>query len=1459
MTNRKKTPSWLPVLILASLGISVSPHQVLTRTSEVSRALSPVLSSYEVIRMAPGEIEQQVRTTGELRLRFNETDFYFNLEPHDMRAPNYRAVEIGPGGVRRTLPPQPVHTFKGVLAGREDTRGRFNLTDGGVEGVVYAPEGWVYVEPLRNYLPSAPAGELVVYSHADIKPGEALKCGVSLPKRLERGVNRVQAQVQSDTPTSYVVEVATEADYEYVRTLGGSEEANREILGILNQVDGVYQNELLLQLRIGFQHTWDTPNDPYTAEDVFDRLDEFVAYWNSNFAAEQDYDLAHLWTGTDHDVPRGVAYESVVCAVRSLSYGLSKHNHFGRHKLSKYITVAHEIAHNLGATHPISYGSAYSPSEGACSTSIMWVGTVQGSGLTFCRLSREEIAEYVSRNHYCLTREPILLKPPTRLWISRSSFSPTTFSRVDLAWRDNSTVETGFIVERRRVGWSQWSELERTGANITEFSNTGLFPGITYIYRVRAFNDREFSAYSNEVEVTAASGARNRENWIIDTVAGSGRGRPHPVYPGNIIGSYGGDGGPAVEADLNYPRGVAVDGSGNLYIADTGNHRIRRVDATGIISTVAGTGQRTEVEVHIGGWLGEYGGDGGPAVEAHLNYPTAVAVDGAGNLYIADAWNHLVRRVDAGGTITTVAGSGTGTGRERYNNQGGYSGDGGPAVEARLNGPWGVAVDRSGNLYIADAGNQRVRRVDGAGVITTVAGNGTSNYSGDGGPAVEASLRGPVKVAVDGLGNLYIADSANDRIRQVDRSGIITTVAGVGHGRFSRKPGPANMAVLDNPLGVAADGLGNLFISDSWNNHIRRIDSMGIITTIAGTLNPLGYPEEDFSGDGGPAIRAGLGFPKGIAVSTSGTVYFADRWNHRIRALARTPQAPTRLTATAVSSSRINLAWQHDSTNVKGFRIERRVARRAVWSEIGMTAASTRRFTDMGLKPTTTYEYRVRAFNVVRSSVFSNVARAKTLEVVPPTLTRFNPTRGPVGARVTLTGTHLNEATAVAFNGVRAPEFEVVSGTSIEAVVPSGATSGPISVVTPGGTAVSAEPFTVVFPPTLTGFTPATGPAGTRVTLTGTHFLGATEVLFNRVSAPVFEVVSATSIEAVVPPRATSGPISVVTPGGTAVSTEPFTVALPPTLTRFTPATGPAGTRVTLTGAHFLGATDVRFNGVSAVEFQVVSGTSIEAVVPSGATSGPISVVTPGGTAVSTEPFTVVPPPTLTRFTPATGSAGTRVTLTGTYFLGATDVRFNRVSAVMFEVVSGTSIVAVVPPGATSGPISVVTPGGTAVSAEPFTVVFPPTLTGFTPTTGPAGTRVTLTGTHFLGATDVRFNRVSAVMFEVVSGTSIEAVVPPGATSGPISVVAPGGTAVSAEYFTVTTGIGSRLFVPIVLRAPGRTPGSFFTSELTLTNRGSTAANIHYTYRASFGGGRARLWILWDPAGSGSFPTPSPT
>ena len=241
---------------------------------------------------------------------------------------------------------------------------------------------------------------------------------------------------------------------------------------------------------------------------------------------------------------------------------------------------------------------------------------------------------------------------------------------------------------------------------------------------------------------TVAAVAQSSTSYRIDTFAGTRAVR---------------DNGPAVNARLWDPQGVAVDGAGNLFIADSLNDRIRKVDASGTITTVAGTGE-----------LG-FSGDGGPATSARLSRPNDVAVDGAGNLFIADSGNNRIRKVDATGTISTVAGTGRTGG-----------GDGGPAVQAQLHGPSGVAVDGAGNVFIADRYNYRIRKVDSAGVITTVAGTGVRGSSGDGGPATSARLSGAEGVAVDGAGNVYIADEGNDRIRKVDSAGVITTVAGTG-------------------------------------------------------------------------------------------------------------------------------------------------------------------------------------------------------------------------------------------------------------------------------------------------------------------------------------------------------------------------------------------------------------------------------------------------------------------------------------------------------------------------------------------------------------------------------------------------------------------------------------------------------------------------------------------------------
>jgi len=342
------------------------------------------------------------------------------------------------------------------------------------------------------------------------------------------------------------------------------------------------------------------------------------------------------------------------------------------------------------------------------------------------------------------------------------------------------------------------------------------------------------------------------------------------VVAGNGISGYSGDGGPATSARLDSPGGVALDSTGNLYIADRWNYCIRKVSPAGIITTVAGGGYYSDL------------GDGGPATSARLDSPGGVAVDSAGNLYIADERHNRVRKVSPGGTIATVAGDGfqdtLGYGR--------FSGDGGPATSASLAWPSGVAVDSAGNLYIADARNNRVRKVSPGGIITTVTGDGRYRYFGDGGPATSASVAWPSGIAVDSADNLYIADSSNHRTRKVSAAGTITTVAGDGfkdasiHGRYSGDGGPATSASLDSPSGVAMDWAGSLYIADTQNHRIRKVSPGGAIATFAGN------GAYKFAGDGQAATLASLSSPKGVAVDLAGNLYTADYWNNRIRKIS---------------------------------------------------------------------------------------------------------------------------------------------------------------------------------------------------------------------------------------------------------------------------------------------------------------------------------------------------------------------------------------------------------------------------------------------------------------------------------------------------------------------------------------------------------------------------------------------
>jgi len=323
---------------------------------------------------------------------------------------------------------------------------------------------------------------------------------------------------------------------------------------------------------------------------------------------------------------------------------------------------------------------------------------------------------------------------------------------------------------------------------------------------------------------------------------------------GNGTAGFVGDGGAATLAEFNQPMAIALDSSGNIYVADGFNDRIRKVNTGGIILTHAGNGGTG------------YGGDGGAATAAQTGFPDGVAADLFGNVYFS--CENRVRKVNASEIISAFAGTGAV----------GFYGDGGLATLAEFNSILGVATDRQGNVYIVDAGNNRIRKVDAFGIIRTIAGNGILGYSGDGLAATAASINAPIEVIVDSIGNVYISDNGNFCIRKVNTSGIISTIAGNGYGGFSGDGGPATAAQFGYPWGVAVDKYGNVFIADHSNARIREVDTFGVIRTIAGG-GTSGL------GDGGPATAAELGCPTGVAVNSIGTVYIEDGCDNRIRVL----------------------------------------------------------------------------------------------------------------------------------------------------------------------------------------------------------------------------------------------------------------------------------------------------------------------------------------------------------------------------------------------------------------------------------------------------------------------------------------------------------------------------------------------------------------------------------------------
>ena len=374
--------------------------------------------------------------------------------------------------------------------------------------------------------------------------------------------------------------------------------------------------------------------------------------------------------------------------------------------------------------------------------------------------------------------------------------------------------------------------------------------------------------------VTATGPGPLTYQWLFN---GANIGSFIATVAGNGTYSFSGDNGAATNAAMEYPAAVTVDSAGNLFVVDQNNQRIRKIGTNGIITTVAGSGSSG------------YSGDGGVATSASLYYPSGVAADGAGNIFIADNYNHRIRKVGTNSIITTVAGSGSTT----------FAGDGGAATNASLYYPNNMTVDGGGNIFIADTYHSRIRKVDTNGIITTVAGNGNNGFSGDGGAATNATINYPYAVALDGTGNLYIADYYNNRIRKVGTNGIITTVAGSGTYGYSGDGGAATSAAFRYPADAKVDNAGNLFIVDYSNYRIRKVDTGGVITTVAGTGT------YSFSGDGNLAANATLENPSGVAVDGAGNLFIADFYNNRVRKVYAWPTSLSSLTFPNITTNNI--------------------------------------------------------------------------------------------------------------------------------------------------------------------------------------------------------------------------------------------------------------------------------------------------------------------------------------------------------------------------------------------------------------------------------------------------------------------------------------------------------------------------------------------------------------------------
>lgn len=401
---RKRIYVWALTILLFGMRSDARVERLIAATQRSASHVSHYLSAYHRLTLDARQIEQQVRSTGRFSISVSDRRFDLVLEPHDLRSSDYVAEEVDDQGVTRRLDREAAKTFKGTVAGMEGATARFTIGADSLEGIIITRDEWYFVEPLQHLDTSSglTASDFVVYRASDVKASTLRECGTALLSRLE---NRLDQTVQQGLNLGlgepkdavlYTADIATEADNEFVAALGSSSNANSEILSILNQVDGIYQAELSIALRVSYQHTWAGSSDPFAASGASDLLTELSTYWNGNLTFNDTFDLVHLWTGRNLDGSTvGVAYRGVVCKYRATSYGLSQHD---TGSIFRVGTPTHEIGHNFGASHP---DTATPPATG-CDNSIMSSSAGNSTQLSFCMFSRDEINTHLSTYSACL-------------------------------------------------------------------------------------------------------------------------------------------------------------------------------------------------------------------------------------------------------------------------------------------------------------------------------------------------------------------------------------------------------------------------------------------------------------------------------------------------------------------------------------------------------------------------------------------------------------------------------------------------------------------------------------------------------------------------------------------------------------------------------------------------------------------------------------------------------------------------------------------------------------------------------------------------------------------------------------------------------------------------------------------------------------------------------------------------